>query len=115
MTTRARVHAALLIAPPGTGTKLQLLSDGNDASTAEVETHAGVVTVRPLTRAEALQISEGTPGLAEFEQQMVALGLVDPVMTEAEVKAWQERELAGRGALGSVADRIAQLSGLNRS
>lgn len=117
-----RINRALVIARPGTGLVNALLA-GDPAhvdATAEVETHAGVVTVRYLTRADTLQIGERvaaaqrigeTVPVSELEQQMVALGMVDPTMTEAEVKAWQEHERAA-GALGDVADRIAQISGI---
>ena len=54
----------------------------------------GVMRVRGLTRTEALHC-RGTTDLATVERRMLALGLVDPVLTENEVKQWQGSSPAG--------------------
>lgn len=96
---------ALLAGAPKTG-------DG----TEEVKTHAGVVIVRGLSRAEVLRLNgardAGELDVAEWEQAMVSTAMVTPTMTEAEVAKWQEIDPAG-GALGDVTDAIARLSKLD--
>lgn len=85
--------------------------------TREVETYAGTVTVRALTRAEVLNLkrlrSSGEIDIAEYEAKMVAVALVNPTMTEAEVVKLQEVDRAG-GALQDIADAITELSGLTQ-
>lgn len=94
-----------------------LLLAGQAADDVKVDTHAGVVTVRGLTRSEVLHLNKGrelgTVDVAEYERKMVALALVDPVMSEDEVKTWQEHDRAS-GALADVTDAIAELSGLSQ-
>lgn len=93
---------------------------GNPADvddTEEVKTHAGVVIVRGLTRAETLKLNGardvGDLSVAEWEQQMVAIAMISPTMTAAEVERWQAIDKAG-GPLGEVTDAIARLSGLSQ-
>lgn len=85
--------------------------------TEEVKTHAGVVVVRGLTRAETLKLNGlrdvGELSVAEWEQGMVSKAMISPTMTVAEVAAWQEIDKAG-GPLGDVTDAIARLSGLSQ-
>lgn len=69
----------------------------------------GTVRVRGLTRAEAVMVSE-TKGAAATERKTLALGLVDPVLTEAEAGQWQKASTAGE--LQKVSLRIAELSGM---
>lgn len=84
--------------------------------TAEVKTHAGVVTVRALTRKEVLNLNSGRQNgelnIAEYEAVMVSKGLVSPKMSVAEVSSMQDHEKAGSGALKDITDKIAELSGL---
>ena len=94
--------------------KARLLAGEGD-STEKVETHAGVITVRALTRSEVLNLRKGKElgkiDIAEYERRMVAIGMVDPEMTPEDVKVWQDHDKAG-GALADVTDKIAELSGL---
>lgn len=69
----------------------------------------GVVRVRGLSRLEVIYL-QSAKGPAAVEQRTVALGLVDPAMTEDDVKQWQ-RVSAG-GELNPVTERIGQLSGM---
>ena len=84
--------------------------------TEEVKTHAGVVIVRGLTRAEVLALNgardAGDLTVAEWEQNMVSKGMVTPTMTAAEVAQWQAIDKAG-GPLADVTDAIAKLSKLS--
>lgn len=77
---------------------------------AEVEIPGvGTVRVRGLTRGQvfAMQQKEGT---AAQERVMLAFGMVDPQVTEAEAGRWQEASPAGE--LEPVTLRIQELSGL---
>lgn len=79
--------------------------------TREVPTHAGVVVVRGLTRAEVLRMNaKFKPGSLEWEQLAVSKAMLTPVMTSAEVATWQEVDKAG-GVLGPITDAISELSG----
>lgn len=69
----------------------------------------GTVRVRGLSRTEALHCRE-TTDLVTVERRMLALGLVDPVLTENEVKRWQESSPAGE--LEELTLRISELSGM---
>ena len=94
-----------------------LAGDPDDADdTGEVETFAGLVVVRALTRAEVLKGNQLRDDrkvtVAEYEQWMVSTAMVTPKMTEAEVEKWQAIDKAG-GPLADVTDKIAELSGLS--
>lgn len=71
----------------------------------------GTVRVRGLSRAEALA-AQNLKGAAAIERRMLALALVDPVMTEAEVGEWQAAAPAGE--LEPVTDKIQELSGMTQ-
>lgn len=95
---------------------------------ADVQTEAtvdlptgGQVGVRALSREEQLKAikqddvtAEGMPKFertAIIESRIVAAGMVDPEMTEAEVRRWQK--VPGRGAdVQAVSVRIQELSGM---
>jgi hypothetical protein len=68
----------------------------------------GSVRVRGLSRAESLDIPE-LSGAAR-EATIIARGLVDPVLSVAEVQAWMAAAPAGEFEVVSTA--IGQLSGL---
>jgi hypothetical protein len=70
----------------------------------------GTVKIRPLTRAEALEL-EGTPMEAiELDRKLLARGLVEPKLTEDEVAELQANTPAG--LMQPVAKAIARLSGM---
>lgn len=78
---------------------------------AEVEVPGvGVVRVRALSRAEAMQM-QGVSGTEAIERKMLAMALVDPVLTEDEVGQWQQVSIAGE--LEPVTNKVAELSGMN--
>lgn len=98
--------------------KNALLAGDPDSAeeTEEVKTHAGVVTVRGLNRAEVLRLNgardAGDLDVAEWEQALVSKGMVTPAMTPAEVAKWQEIDKAG-GPIKDVTDAIVRLSKLD--
>lgn len=69
----------------------------------------GTVRVRALNRAEAMRVQEAT-GTGAAERLILHLGMVDPPLTEAEARQWQEASVAGE--IEPVTTRIAELSGI---
>lgn len=82
------------------------------AETRDVEVPGfGTVTVRGLTRAEALRV-QTADGMAvgDMEAYLVATALVDPEMSLDEVKQWQA--VSPVGELQPVSEAVQELSGL---
>lgn len=83
--------------------------------TRDIPTKTGVITVRGMSRAEVLSLNgkrdRGAITLVEWEAKVVALCIVSPVLTEAEVVAWQKVSRVN-GTAGRVSDAIMVLSGL---
>lgn len=78
---------------------------------AEVEIPGkGTVRVRALTRAEALSMQHVEGGVQAIERRMLALAMVDPELTEAEVGQWQKASVAGE--MEPVGVKIQELSGM---
>lgn len=70
----------------------------------------GVVRFRALTRGEGLSIKDREMGVAEAERKLLSLALIDPKLTEDEVRVWQENSPAGE--LEPVTHEIMRLSGM---
>jgi len=88
--------------------KARLLKPRVPEGTVELE-GIGTVRVRGLSRAEVF-MTQQCKGVEATERKILALGLLDPQMTEAEVKEWQEGSPAGE--MEPVAAKIRDLSGL---
>jgi hypothetical protein len=69
----------------------------------------GTVRVRALTRLEAMSCKE-SEGTAAIERKMLAMAMLDPPMTEGEVKRWQEASAAGE--MDVVSNKVSELSGM---
>jgi hypothetical protein len=76
----------------------------------------GTVRVRGLSRAEVMGVrsdvkdeADAIKRVAAIERKMLALALVDPVLTEAEVGRWQKASTAGE--MEPVTDAVQLLSG----
>lgn len=69
----------------------------------------GTVRVRGLSRLEAMHV-QAANGPDATERRVLALGLVDPALSEAEAGKWQKASIAGE--LEPVTAKIAELSGL---
>lgn len=69
----------------------------------------GTVRVRALNRLEAMHV-QGAKTPAESDRRILALGLVDPTITEEEARRWQEASAAGE--IEPVTTAIARLSGI---
>ena len=70
----------------------------------------GTVRVRGLSRAEILALQALDGGTAASDRRMVSLALVEPALTEDEVRVWQENSTAAEIEALTVA--IAELSGI---
>ena len=69
----------------------------------------GPVRVRGLNRAEAMMVQEAK-GTEATERRILALGMVDPPMTEFQAGRWQKAATAGE--IEPVSRKIAELSGM---
>lgn len=78
--------------------------------TAEVEVAGGSVKVRALTRAEVLDVRGLSKDPAKFERRLLSYAMVEPKLTEAEVKLWQENSTVTE--IEDVTDKVMELSGL---
>jgi hypothetical protein len=92
--------------------KAALLARRAMDNTREVELSSGLgsVTVRGLTRKEALSVQGVEMDEAEAERKLLAMALVDPVLTEDEIGQWQDNAPAGE--LVPVTDAVLDLSGM---
>lgn len=90
------------------GLKARLLTPRVPEGTVELE-GIGTVRVRGLSRGE-VYMTQQAKGVEAMERKILALGLLDPPMTEAEVGEWQRNSPAGE--MEPVAEKIRQLSGL---
>lgn len=76
----------------------------------------GTIRVRALSRAEVISVRKATddnpdgPRVLTLERKMLAAAMVDPVLTEDEVRRWQDASAAGE--LQPVTEAIQRLSGL---
>lgn len=71
----------------------------------------GTVRVRGLSRIEAMHV-QAANGAEATERRILALGMVDPALTEADAGRWQKASPAGE--LEPVTTRIAELSGIDQ-
>lgn len=72
----------------------------------------GTVTIRPLTRAEALGMQDVDMRADVMEQKLLAMAMVDPQLTEDEVAEWQANSPAG--LMHDVVLRIIEISGMHQ-
>jgi len=69
----------------------------------------GEVRVRGLNRGEAMMVQQAK-GTEAIERRILHLGMLDPMMSEAEVGQWQKAAPAGE--IEPVSRKIAELSGM---
>lgn len=92
----------------GNLTREQILARKMGQDVVELD-DGGTVTVRGLNRHEAM-ITAGLEDHYERDAFLIAAGMVDPVMTVDDVKAWGEQD--GTDTLEVVSRRIGELSGM---
>lgn len=91
--------------------KAALLKARSDQKDVEIP-GVGTVRIRSLTRAEALALQGKETPVSEIEQKLLSAALVDPKLTEDEVRQWQEASPAGE--LEPIMEAILDLSGMAR-
>lgn len=80
----------------------------------ELPSGAGTVRVRGLSRIEAIRMNkaiEKDTEAQESEDLAIAIGMIDPRMTEAEVRDWRGNTVAAD--IQAVAVKISQLSNMD--
>lgn len=70
----------------------------------------GAVRVRALTRGQALELQGQEMEVAEMERRLISTAMVEPTLTEEEVRQWQDNTPAGE--LQGVMEAIVRLSGM---
>lgn len=93
--------------------KAALLARKAQGTTREIPLPSGdgFVVVRGLTRKEALRVQGDEMDEETAERMLLAVALLDPVLTEDEIGEWQDGAPAGE--LVPVVDAILEMSGLN--
>lgn len=71
------------------------------------------VQVRGLSRSEHLWIAKGTEDATEIERRMLIKGMLQPKLTDGQLKAWQEKP-GGSKDVSRVSDAIRALSGFGQ-
>jgi hypothetical protein len=79
--------------------------------TEAIPVDGGEVKVRYLTRDEVHEFAGKEFEAKEAERVVLALVLVDPVLTEAEVGEWQK--VAPSNEIGNVVDRVMEMNGMS--
>jgi hypothetical protein len=93
-----------------------LLQETTEIETLDIEVtllngRKGKVVVRPLNRLEALKFKRTKTNVPLFEQRLLAIGMVEPSMTQQQVAVWQTRDKAN-GNIKKISDAIAEISGM---
>lgn len=88
--------------------KAALFAPRLKSETVEID-GLGLIVVRGLSRVEAGQVQARKTAEAR-ERLVLALGMVDPALTESEVGQWMAA--ADAGEVGKVSKVIGRLSGL---
>lgn len=70
----------------------------------------GEVKVRAMTRGEALQVRGKPDDVGAMERKVLSWTMVDPKMSEEDVKAWQDCSPAGE--IQTVFEAVVRLSGM---
>jgi hypothetical protein len=92
--------------------KAQLIAAAAAAlPTEEVEIPGvGTVTVRGLSRGESLLVGKAEGDPTATERTMLRFGMVDPVMTDADIRDWLK--VAPNAHVDPISRKIAELSGM---
>lgn len=91
--------------------KSKLIKDRISSNTAEVDIPGvGKIVVRGLSRYELLLSGKNTEDVSLIERRTLAMAVVDPQLSEADVEQWQKHSPASE--IGPVTRAIQELSGL---
>jgi hypothetical protein len=91
--------------------KARLLKSRLGEKTIEIP-GVGEVTVRGLSRGEVLLLQKTSNNPTQLEQKIIAVGMVEPKLSEKDVATWQKA--ATSGEIDRVVDVINELSGLGQ-
>lgn len=70
----------------------------------------GSVTIRSLSREEAMPLRDRKLPVDEVERKLLSAAMVDPQMSEDDVRQWQAASSAGE--IEAITQRIAEISGM---
>jgi|SRR5690606_40744331 len=73
----------------------------------------GTFRIRAMSRAELMALRGKGLDLAQIEQHMIATALVEPKLTVAQVRRWQEA--APAGVIEPLGDEIMRLSKMDKT
>lgn len=88
-------------------TREQILARKLHQEVVDLPDGSGTVTVRGITRNEALELQD-LKTTAERDNHVIAAGMIEPKLTADEVRDWAENDDAG--TLKVVSEAIAKLS-----
>jgi hypothetical protein len=91
--------------------KATLLKGFLPEADVELPSGQGTVRVRGLSRNEAVSLQKHGEDAEALEVTACALGMLDPQLTEDDVRAW--RQVAVAADVQAVAGRISELSNLD--
>lgn len=93
--------------------KTKLLNQGTLAEEDVEIPDVGTIRVRALSRYEIMLAGKTTGDDAmAMEQAMLAMAMVDPKMTKAEIAQWQK--VSPIGQMQAVVHKVNELSGVNK-
>lgn len=90
--------------------KAKLLSQRKPFVEAEVPVEGGTVKVRSLSRDEIVIVRGLSSDPGRFERKLLSFAMVDPKLTEAEVRTWAQNSDALE--IEDVTDKVMEISGL---
>lgn len=70
----------------------------------------GTIRIRGLSRVETLRAKKSAGNVDEFEVKVLSIGVVEPHLSEDDVRAWQASAISQE--VEDVANTILELSGL---
>lgn len=94
-------------------TRDEILARKGGAHTEEYKLSdgSGTVTIRGLTRNEAIAIRDTQGGIDARDNLLISLGLVEPAMTPEDVAAWGEAQ-GQFVVMTDLSEAIGRLSGM---
>lgn len=92
--------------------KSKLLSKRLSTKEIRIGNDEDTVTIRSLSREDALKVTHKEMAVAELERFVLSRTMVDPEMSEDDVREWQRNSDAGE--IQSVFEEVLRLSGLTK-
>lgn len=92
--------------------KSKLLSKRMRTVEVPIGEDGDTVTVQALSREQALHVANKNMPADQAERYVISRALIEPKLTEAEVKVWQENSEAGE--IQTVFEAVIRLSGMTK-